>query len=1031
MDSSVGGDAALEERIHQQEVVAELGQRALEIDDVDRLMNEACVAVSETLDTEFTKVLELCPNGEAVFLRQGVGWRDGLVGEATVPTDRDSQAGYTLVSAEPVIVEDLGDETRFSGPELLTSHDVTSGISVIVGSVDDPWGVLGTHSTDRRAFTTHDANFVQSVANVLAGAIEQARAERELRDREGELERTLDRITDGFLGLDAAWTITYANEHGTEILDPEDVGLVGRNFWEAFEPALGTTFEEEYREAMRSQEPTSFEEYYPPLGVWFEVHAYPSASGLSIYFRDVTDRKARERKLEESERRYRTLAECFPNGIVTLFDADLEYTLAAGRAFERLPVSPDDIEGETPQEIWPEPATEALVPAMRAALDGAERTVELSYADREWEIHVVPVTHEAGDVFAGMTMAQDVTERNWIERELRESERKFRQIAEHLEEVIWLSTPDKRQFHYVNPAYEEVWGRRVEAIYENPADFLEGIHPDDRDRVRAALETQVDGEYDERYRVVRPDGTTRIVRDRAFPIENDDGTVYRIVGIAADITERTEYERRLEESERRYRALAEHVPNGAVGVFDHDLRFTLAEGAVLGETLPEAEYFEGERISDAFVDDAVADLESLFRAAVADGVTGSRTTTFDGRHWEVWATPLRDGAGEIFAGLTFAQDVTDRRERERELERALDLLEKTERIADVAGWEIDPGRDDIFWSDHLFDLLEVPYDEQPSLEQALDVYYTDDDRAMISDAIEEATASGEPFDVEARFQKPSGEVGWLRVQGDPEVAGGEVRTLRGAVQDVTERKKRERRLTELIDVLEESNARLEQFAYAASHDLQEPLRMVSSYLQLIEQRYADVLDEDGEEFLEYAVDGADRMREMIEGLLEYSRVGSRGEPLEPVDLDDVLEDVLADLRIRIRETDAEITVESLPRVLADRSQLQQVFQNLLGNAIEYSGDGPPRITVAADRRNDEYVISVRDAGIGIDPAESDRVFELFGRLHTRDKHEGTGIGLALVERIVERHGGEIWVDSAPGEGATFSFTLPAADEDGI
>ncbi|QLK25765.1 MEDS domain-containing protein [Natrinema zhouii] len=228
--------------------------------------------------------------------------------------------------------------------------------------------------------------------------------------------------------------------------------------------------------------------------------------------------------------------------------------------------------------------------------------------------------------------------------------------------------------------------------------------------------------------------------------------------------------------------------------------------------------------------------------------------------------------------------------------------------------------------------------------------------------------------------------------------------------------------------LEESNERLEQFAYAASHDLQEPLRMVASYLQLLENRYGDAFDEDGEEFLAYAVDGADRMREMIDGLLEYSRVETRGDPFEPVELDALLDDVLADLQIQIEETDAEITAEQLPRVTGDASQLRQVVQNLLDNAIQYSGDAPPRIHIDAYRRGREWVISVQDDGIGIDPADQDRVFTVFDRLHSREEYEGTGIGLALCQRIIERHGGDIWVDSEPGEGSTFSFTLPALRE---
>uniref|UniRef100_A0A7D5H597 histidine kinase n=1 Tax=Natrinema halophilum TaxID=1699371 RepID=A0A7D5H597_9EURY len=241
---------------------------------------------------------------------------------------------------------------------------------------------------------------------------------------------------------------------------------------------------------------------------------------------------------------------------------------------------------------------------------------------------------------------------------------------------------------------------------------------------------------------------------------------------------------------------------------------------------------------------------------------------------------------------------------------------------------------------------------------------------------------------------------------------------------MTERKKYEQKL-------KESNERLEQFAYAASHDLQEPLRMVTSYLQLLEKRYSDAFDEDGEEFLAYAVDGSERMRDMIDALLEYSRIETRGDPFEPIDLNAVHDDVLADLQLQIEESDAEITADDLPCVEGDSSQLRQLFQNLLGNAITYSGDESPRVYVSAERRGGKCVISVEDEGIGIDPADHERVFTIFDRLHSREEYDGMGIGLALCERIVERHDGKTWVESEPGEGATFSFTLPVGRESDI
>jgi signal transduction histidine kinase len=225
--------------------------------------------------------------------------------------------------------------------------------------------------------------------------------------------------------------------------------------------------------------------------------------------------------------------------------------------------------------------------------------------------------------------------------------------------------------------------------------------------------------------------------------------------------------------------------------------------------------------------------------------------------------------------------------------------------------------------------------------------------------------------------------------------------------------------------LAEANAQLEQFAYAASHDLQEPLRMITSYLQLLERRYRDKLDTDAQEFIGYAVDGATRMKRMINDLLAYSRVVSRGQPLELTDCEHLLAQVLSNLEVTIKENDALITHALLPTVMADGTQLMEVFQNLIGNAIKFHADRPPQVHVAAQQTGDKWLFSVRDNGIGIAPEYTERIFVIFSRLHSQVQYPGTGIGLAICKKVVERHGGHIWVESQPGDGATFFFTIQA------
>jgi two-component system, chemotaxis family, sensor kinase Cph1 len=246
--------------------------------------------------------------------------------------------------------------------------------------------------------------------------------------------------------------------------------------------------------------------------------------------------------------------------------------------------------------------------------------------------------------------------------------------------------------------------------------------------------------------------------------------------------------------------------------------------------------------------------------------------------------------------------------------------------------------------------------------------------------------------------------------------------------DVTKEKEAEALIKKMILDLEYSNSELERFAYVASHDLQEPLRMVTSYLQLLERRYKDKLDGDALEFINYAVDGSNRMKTLINDLLAYSRVGTRGKEFAFTDCEELLARVLANLQTSIKENEAKVTHDPLPRVMADEVQLESLFQNLIGNAIKFHGGKTPRIHVGVMKDEKNWVFSISDNGIGIDPQYFERIFIIFQRLHNREDYPGTGIGLAISKRIVERHGGRIWIESQPQKGSTFFFTLPIKGE---
>lgn len=254
--------------------------------------------------------------------------------------------------------------------------------------------------------------------------------------------------------------------------------------------------------------------------------------------------------------------------------------------------------------------------------------------------------------------------------------------------------------------------------------------------------------------------------------------------------------------------------------------------------------------------------------------------------------------------------------------------------------------------------------------------------------------------------------------------GGHAGMILLAIEDVTERRRVDQKLRQYNEALQRSNEELQQFAYVASHDLQEPLRAISGYVQLLQRNYKLLLDEKAHHYIAQAVDSAARLQALINDLLAYSRVGSRGRPFAACDCGEALRDALRDMETLIAETGAQIVVDPLPIIEGDMPQLTSLFQNLIHNAIKYRGAHPPRVHIRVERQPESWLFSVQDNGIGIEPEYFERIFVIFQRLHTRREYPGTGIGLAVAKRIVERHGGRIWVESEFGAGSVFHFTIP-------
>ncbi len=359
----------------------------------------------------------------------------------------------------------------------------------------------------------------------------------------------------------------------------------------------------------------------------------------------------------------------------------------------------------------------------------------------------------------------------------------------------------------------------------------------------------------------------------------------------------------------------------------------------------------------------------------------------------------------------------------------VELLTRLTEYTDDALWLFTPDWETLVFVNSAYEdifgqSIESLADEPTSF---LEAVYPDHHDAVTEGM--EVLASGEQIDLEFRVHPETDYGTWVWVQGQPIYdENGELEYIAGYTRDITDRKGYQQRLEQRRKDLERSNESLREFAYIASHDLQEPLRMVSSYVDLLDQEYGDDLDDEAEEYMAYAVNGAKRMKRMINSLLDYSRVHTEAGELERIDANTVFEDTRQDLEMLLEERDAELTVGDLPTVWADPDQLRQVFQNLVKNAVEHaSEEQTPKIEVSGEHDGEDAVVfTVSDNGPGIPESEQEEVFKIFHKGADTSGTDNTGIGLAITRRIVHRHGGDIGVESPDGEGATFTFTIPTA-----
>ncbi|WP_213807753.1 PAS domain S-box protein [Granulicella sp. dw_53] len=754
--------------------------------------------------------------------------------------------------------------------------------------------------------------------------------------------------------------------------------------------------------------------------------------GFSEISRDLSENK-------ESGAKYRGLLEAAPDAMVVVNQGG-EIVLLNVQAEKQFGYHRDELLGQQVKNIIPEGFAERLIAdGTRTATEALAQQIGMGIELRgrrkngtNFPIEIMLSPLESAEGILVTAAIRNISVRKDAEEHLAQMEARYRGLLEAAPDamvvvnqrggIVLLNVQAEKQFGYRR---DELLGQQVKNII--PEGFAERLIADGTRTAAEALAQQI-GMGIELYGR-RKDGSGFPIEIMLSPLESAEGTL--VTAAIRNISVRKDAEEHLAQMEARYRGLLEAAPDAMVVVNQRgeivllnvqaEKQFGYRRDELLGQQVKNI-------IPEGFAERLIADGTRTATEALAQQIGmgielyGCRK---DGTEFpiEIMLSPLESAEGTLVTAAI--RNISVRKDAEEHLaqmeERYRGLLEAAPDPMVV----VNQGGEIVLLNVQAEKQFGYHRDELLG-QQVKNIIPEGFAERLIADALrsaEDALAQQIGMGIELYGRRKDGSGFPIEIMLSPLVSM-EGTLVTAAIRNITRRKMAEANLMQKVEELNRSNEELGQFAYIASHDLQEPLRMVASYTQLLSRRYKGKLDSDADEFISFAVDGANRMQRLIQDLLAYSRVGTKGKDLLRISSEDALEQAIKNLGRSIEEGGACVTHDPLPTVLADEMQLVQLFQNLVGNAIKYHLSNMPKVHISAEKSNrGKWIFSVRDNGIGIDAQYFDRIFGMFQRLHKREEFAGTGIGLAICKKIVERHGGTISVESQPGQGSTFRFTL--------
>jgi PAS domain S-box-containing protein len=793
---------------------------------------------------------------------------------------------------------------------------------------DEELEIITTAGKEKWVRIIGETDFAGGVCKRLYGSLQDidARKNAETIITQALIEKSeiLESIGDAFFTVDNNWVVTYWNKVAAQVLQMPKQEIVGRNLWQVFPNSVGSFAYTKYLEAANTRQPAHFETYSVPFDKWYEVSAYPSVKGLSIYFKDITVRKLfeiKQKEAAESQALFVSIVNSSDDaiisktlaGIITSWNGGAEklfgYTSAEaiGKHISIIiPKTLMDEEAQIIDKIWHGKFVKHYE-TQRLRKDG--HIVEVS-------LTVSPVFDENGNITGASKIARDITEKKKAADAIRLSNERYNLVAKATNDSIWDWDILTGTVTRTGEGFTRMFGYTIEESAADPLFWSKKVHPEDITRVLNLLQLVFNEPktfyWEDEYRVYNAKGKDAYVYDKGYILRDETGRAIRMIGATQDITQQKEQIIEIRRIQQNLYSLINNTRD-LIWSVNKDLKIIAANKAYsdaievyTGEPVMEGD----DAILKVFGSELVEKWTALYRRALAGeyfGIEEIFTHPATGKVWyaAVSYSPIVNREGLVIGTACFAKDITD---------------------------------------------------------------------------------------------------------------------LKKAANDAEEMNKV---LAKKAEELAISNAELEQFAYVASHDLQEPLRMVTSFLTQLQKKYGNIIDDKGKQYIHFAVDGAKRMRQIILDLLEFSRVGKTEDSKEDVDLNELLYETKLLFGRQIEEKKASLQYNVLPVVHSYKAALRQVFQNLIGNALKYSAkQGEPVIIVRADDFETFWQFMVADNGIGINEEYFNKIFIIFQRLHNKDEYSGTGMGLAIAKKIVENMGGKIWVESEEGKGSRFYFTIP-------